>query len=635
MNKKHELIINKLSEFNQLTANELAKYLNLSVRTIKTYIKEINEEFPGTIESSQKGYQIKTNIAKSELKRLIPSNETNQRKNTIIIKILNSKDSIDIFDLAEEMFISYSTLQNELRKIRNYLRLFDLELLTRNNLLTIVGEEKNKRKMISDLLYNESNIDFMNYTTIQDLFPNIDISYLKEQSLHTLEENQYFINDYSLVNFILHLTIMIDRMKQDNYTQLGNMLPPVPTEVYQICKNLAQKLEAKFHLNFTKTELLELSVLLLSRTTQFDYRTSDYLEIYKYIGEEVDELMNHIINHLSEQYFIILDKNSEFGMRFLLHIKNLTIRAKNNYLSRNPLTSSIKIQSPLIYDISVNIAAIIQEETHLTINDDEIAYIAFHLGSIIETQRQLTQTFTVLLYCPDYYQIARQLTSQITEKFGSRILIKDIINDEELILNYSEIDFIISTVPVNKQFNIPIQNISIFFNQNDQEKLNKLLEDLFKNRKQKEFESKLRTLLSPKLFEVSCKYNNKEEAIIYLSTKLYQNKYVSKNYLEHVLKRESLSSTAYNNFAIPHSMTMEAHKTGIAILINPDGIKWDNNIVQLVIMLCFSPNERLLFNEMFEPITNILMDPFSLNKIIDSQNYDELILNFITDSKFL
>ena len=633
MNKKQEKLLFILSEHGTLTANELAQQLNLSIRTIKYYIKELNDEFDGgIITSSQKGYTVKTPISKLLIQDIDIEDSPKDRQSKILIKILNSSDKFDLFDLSEEMFISYSTLQIELKKIKHQLSKFDLDMQVKNNHIYIISTEKNKRKLISSLLYNQSNIDFMNYATIQSLFPNIDVNYLKTIIISILEENQYFINDYSLINFILHVTIMVDRIKHNNFTNYHGEIPSVSESTYKICKLLSEKIEERFSITFSEFEITELVILLISRANQINYDTTNLVKVQNYIGTEVSTLVALILKKLNQIYFIKIEENSEIILRFSLHIKNLLIRASNNYLSKNPLVESIKIQAPLIYDISVTIASIIQEQTKLTINDDEIAYIAFHLGSLIETQKQLVTTLTAILYCPNYYQTAKTLATKLSEFFGKRLLIKDIVNEEESIPNPLDVDLIITTVPINKKINCPTQTTTLFFNQHDKDKINRSLDSIIKSKQKGEFEEKLRELITPELFKINMKINNRYDAINYMVETLQQNGYVNNDFMHKIMEREKLSSTAFNQFAIPHSLSMEALKTGISILINPKGIEWDSQNVQLVLMLCFSPNQRTLFNEIFEPLTNILIEPVSFARIIKSNNYDEFIINLVSSN---
>lgn len=140
MNKKQEKLLFILSEHGTLTANELAQQLNLSIRTIKYYIKELNDEFDGgIITSSQKGYTVKTPISKLLIQDIDIEDSPKDRQSKILIKILNSSDKFDLFDLSEEMFISYSTLQIELKKIKHQLSKFDLDMQVKNNHIYIIG----------------------------------------------------------------------------------------------------------------------------------------------------------------------------------------------------------------------------------------------------------------------------------------------------------------------------------------------------------------------------------------------------------------------------------------------------------------------------------------------------------------
>lgn len=87
---------------------------------------------------------------------------------------------------------------------------YDLELIYQRDQISIKGLEKNKRKLLSTLLYNESNVNFVNLKSLQKSFVDIDIPYIKNTVLHIFEDYHYFINDYSLINLVLHITIAID-----------------------------------------------------------------------------------------------------------------------------------------------------------------------------------------------------------------------------------------------------------------------------------------------------------------------------------------------------------------------------------------------------------------------------------------
>lgn len=121
--------------------------------------------------------------------------------------------------------------------------------------------------------------------------------------------------------------------------------------------------------------------------------------------------------------------------------------------------------------------------------------------------------------------------------------------------------------------------------------------------------------------------SGKEELISFMVQNLESKGYVDSNFKNEIFDRELISSTSFDGFAIPHSMKMNAIKTGISCVILKEPVVWDEYYVNLIIMLCFNSDERYIFNEIFEPLTMILTAKDKLNKIIQSKNFDEFIDN--------
>ena len=62
MKPKLKKLIQLLLEAQPRTSANLAERLDVSVRSIKNYVREINEEFPNTIQSSYEGYRIDSKV---------------------------------------------------------------------------------------------------------------------------------------------------------------------------------------------------------------------------------------------------------------------------------------------------------------------------------------------------------------------------------------------------------------------------------------------------------------------------------------------------------------------------------------------------------------------------------------------
>lgn len=76
------------------------------------------------------------------------------------------------FDLlASQLCISPLTLNNEIAKFKKELISFDLVFHTKNNQVWIEGNEKNKKKMISHIIYDSTKDFCCNMDAIQRYLP--------------------------------------------------------------------------------------------------------------------------------------------------------------------------------------------------------------------------------------------------------------------------------------------------------------------------------------------------------------------------------------------------------------------------------------------------------------------------------
>lgn len=634
VNKKEKLIQMLLKE-QPLTSSVLSNQLDVSIRTVKSYIYQINDEYPETISSSRLGYSINKDHAYDVLRDLLSEEKgipqtSKERIVFLLNKLLKSHqdDLFNIYDISDELYISPSTIRNELKRVKRKLNKYDIELILKGDSFKIDGLEKNKRKMLSSILYEESDIHFLNLDTLQQSFRNINIDLIKSIILSEFQKYHYFINDYSLSNLVLHLALSIERIRDDNHYIQNNQTINEDLIEYKLAKDLAFQLENYFQITFSKAEVFEMTLLIASRASSFNYRTMKISDLEEFVGKDCLDLVYSLVDDIKSLYSIDLS-DPEFLMRFTLHIYNLIIRSHNNYLSKNPLTKEIKTSYPLIYDMSVTIAKIIIEKTNVHINDDEIAYITFHIGSILETQKSFATKLPIAIFCPNYYDLSYKLIDSIQQYFSNDVIISHVFTNENDLLSIHNIDLIITTVPLNVILETPVFEIKMFLSNQDRYKLSEKIKEININKQKNELRKYLTQLIIPDLFERKEDFKNKNECLSIMVNKLVENKYVEISFYDEIIKREQLSSTAFGNFAIPHSMKMNAYKTGINVMITRKPIKWDNHSVNLVLMMCFNKNERYIFNNIYDIITTILSESDNVKRIVSSKTYDEFIDNIV------
>lgn len=621
-------LIRILSDYTEfVTASSLAANMDVSTRSIKSYIQEINSVYPEAIESSREGYRIDKQAARRILEESgthIPQS-SQERIVYIINSLIKSDTSVNTYDLCDEMFISYSTIKNDLQAVKSKLRKYDLQLNNNHDNLTVSGLEKNKRRLLSSILYDESNVNFVNLETIQNIFPEIEIELIKDSLLEIFDRFHYFVNDYSLINLVLHITIAIDRIRNRNVnTEDIRDMPPISSHEYELARGIARKIEQDFRIEYNQAEVYELALLLISRATAIDYQSITVSNLEDFITPECLALVRELISDVNSYYYIDLTE-PEFLIRFALHIRNLLQRSKNNYFSRNPLTEEIKTSCPLIYDVSVCLSSTIKERTGISINDDEIAYIAFHLGSTLEAQKNLSEKVTAALYCPSYYDTNVKLTDTINRHFSSELLITNIFTEERELEKTGKNDLVLSTVPLNSVIQLPLLQISPFFTEKDVQSLRRQLTEIKTNKRRKQFREYLEYLIVPEFFERRDDLTDYDQVVRHMVGKMVSMGYVDEDFEQDIRAMEQLSATAFQDFAIPHAMKMRAHRTGINVLISDTPVKWGDKQVRIVLMLCFNRDERFIFNEIFEPLTMVLSSRENVKRLVTAGDYQEFI----------
>lgn len=139
-NMRIDTLINVLEETNDdISSTSLAKIIGVSEKTVRNYIKEINQQEIYNIQSSKNGYRL---IKMSENPNDFTINSIEYRENYLISKLLTNKNGISIFEVAEELLVSESTIiNNVLPKIKRLANKFQLSIQSHNYQYSLIGKK--------------------------------------------------------------------------------------------------------------------------------------------------------------------------------------------------------------------------------------------------------------------------------------------------------------------------------------------------------------------------------------------------------------------------------------------------------------------------------------------------------------
>ena len=137
-----------------VSASLLSERLSVSTRQIRKYITKLNEDAAGMlIISSSMGYRLDLKRYQEYIKNKIDFEETPAtRQNYILQKLICEKGGYDIFDLADELYVSNATIENDLKIVRKIIRDYHLVIKRDKDAIRIIGTEIEKRKLMSLLI---------------------------------------------------------------------------------------------------------------------------------------------------------------------------------------------------------------------------------------------------------------------------------------------------------------------------------------------------------------------------------------------------------------------------------------------------------------------------------------------------
>lgn len=629
MKKKQLEMIQYMLLHKRTTSSQLAKHLDISTRSIKTYIAQINQEIPELITSDHTGYRIARDKAKICLKQEDTIPQTHEERSLFIIKkfLLDHVEALDIYDLCDALFIGYSTLKAEIQNMNKAYVNFGLHFITQKDQLQLSGSEKDKRKLLSYIISEEANENFMDIKQLKDCFSNLDIDKLAEIILHLFQSYHYYLNDFSYMNLLMHISILLDRVLEGNVlSQQKNIEVNDPSEA-QLLQELCMNLENEFNVILNEQERFEIYILI---KTNANYAVhNNMLDLVKIVGQDLIDMTRTLIKQISDVYFIDL-QDQNFLIPFAIHMKGLFFRLQNSTYVKNPMAKTIRENCPLIYDMAVLISIRIQHMFHKAIKEDEIAYLALHLGSEIERQQINDTKIRCSLLCPSYQGMQTRLYNQLLKDFGHLIyIVTSCVNEAKI--NEKECDLLISTMPLYNHYDCEILEVAPFKMKEQQGDIANIIYRIMNDKKKAMLKSELDHYVNNKLFFTDLCVEDKYEAITYLVRKMEVGGYVDETFLSSVILREQASSTGFGQIAIPHSIDVPALKSGIGIVLSEEGIMWDHEKVHIIFLLAIHSYDQRVFSLVYEALIKIFEDKEVMRELIkckDFLTFEEMLLHY-------
>lgn len=610
MKNNHALLLRQLIQsLTLISSKNLAASLNVSTKSITNYINEINAT-QRIIFYSNGGYFVDKKKAQQLLRKdneVIPQTYDERAEYLIQHILSNHNEAVNIYKMCDELFVSYSTIKNDISRMNIQYRCLDIKFVLKKNYLHIDGSEKDKRKLMSKIIYDQQK-SILNLRLLNDCFPNVQIELLIEIINKTMKKYNYYLNDFSRINMIIHYSIIIDRMKNGHSIPCSQKinLPDINSTEKAIIDYLNKQLFDNFNLSLTEEEMYEFLILIRVNAQKTEIEQTEIFKNRIYKG--ISEYVNKLIRKLKDLYYLDL-RDDQFIVPFALHLSNLLKRITYNITINNPLVDQLKTNSPILYDVALFIAKDFCEYFGIKqkLPADEIGFITIHIGSKIEQDNSEAGKLNVVLVCPNYINLSSSIRNKLLYNLGSKIKIINTVN--EISDNKTnKCDLLISTIDLESNVSIPCIIVSPFISDNDISNIYDILSTVKNSKTLEILKNDFDLFFNENNFIVSTTEINQKQAIHMMANTLYKNGYVLRDYETKVLNRESSSPTSFNNYAIPHSFEMDALISGICVLITKNGISWNGATVNIALMIAMNKKDNVYFYHLYDAILNLLAD---------------------------
>ncbi|EHT9949199.1 transcription antiterminator, partial [Listeria monocytogenes] len=580
-------IIQFLMKTGQTRVGTIANHLGLSEKTVSNSLKEIDvflKDFDMTVVRKPKiGVYIEgDNKAFAEVSRFldnqvspIPSTKE-ERVIYIFSKLLKADDYITIHQLADELYISRSTIEKNMVEVTKMLEKEGITLYKKPSKgMKLLISEREKRALTSKFINNfwgnnwylkqEGEKVLQAFDTIKadvtGIFPEEGLKEIIAIVQAFSERHDFAFTDYAFQSIVIHLAIAVERIRAGEYIE--NVESDPMKDVFDSQRNnteiLVSMLEDRLDI---KIPAFEVGYIQLHLTAAYNQQHDELLVSVRPKEDDVAEFVSTCLAEGNYDKSLLDDLTT--------HMKSAINRLKLGMHFKNPYLSKIKQNFPQAFEEALYFKAKFEQKYDVQVNEDETAYIALHFEAYKERSRSFPDQIRVVLVCSTGLGSSRLLAARI-KKYFPMITIEKILSVQALMETEVDVDLVISTIYLELE-DIPSIVVSPMMSKADLQQVESQIERT--RRKKKKRSQPFVDLIEPKTIFAKLDVATMEDAITQIGDKLVNLGIAQSGIVESALKREALSFTSFEEMATPHADPALINESHIAIATLKNPVKW-------------------------------------------------------------
>ncbi|MEG0168512.1 BglG family transcription antiterminator [Anaerorhabdus sp.] len=514
MNIRTKKIIISILDNPEITVTKLAYEFNVSERSIRNDIQELNnflcEQKMEEIIIHQNKYLSVNAINLNECLKLINDSGfydyklSKEERIYIIIELLLSVDGyLTISELADRLYISVSTVNADLKSLSEFAKKHNVKYTSEQYKgIKLEGDEYSKRMLLLDMICSDSSIFSIGLSrTFNESLKDKGIDRVNQVMSYFESSSKIMMTDSSYKRINSYLYIMMHRIRE------GYQIEDVDAnvdEIYRINGNkLCQLIDQEFSLNLPAEEINGVANILSNlKYLKTNKVSNDIIRIQFYVNRLIEELKKALHLDLSTDYL--------FFIRLCLHVEYMTRKKIQHVIDERILKEVCNENKQIVKAINDSMH-ILEELLNRSVKDIEKEYIVLHVCAAIERKKIKESGLKVVLISDVGIASSQLLLEKIKNNFDFSII--DILPVHALEkFNLNGVDLILSTVKMkNQKITIPWVKINLNFTDDDYSKITQSVNGIKSQRVLGEKDKKEEENLVSEITEILREYNLKEE----------------------------------------------------------------------------------------------------------------------------
>ena len=625
-------ILNIMEQKQSVTVDYLSEKMDVSPKTIKNDIKEINNSLEGhaIVENKRNSYvfYIFDTDGYEQVKNKVYAhddfmNSPNSRIVFIMQKLMNTDCPYLTDELAYDMNIGRSTVNGDLKRLRKILEEYEIEILGKTNTgISLNGDELEIRFFILENMYDGI---YKDYPLDSDL-----IDAIKQIAL------EYELDSVAVEYFIKFFTVMIDRFLNGNpLSKLDKKYEELKeSSAYIFAREIANNISKVLMTDLPEEEILFISIPIAGMRTPTNIKTIEKLQVKK----TTEDLILKIKDKIKQEMNINI-QSEQIMHEFMYHIQFMINRMKYGFKIRGIDCEEIKSSNSVAYTVAEVAASVIQNEENIEISNEEIALMSVYFGILIDKSNlEKNKIYNIAIICGTGRISARVVESNLKKIIKNETMMdlySDSNIDSEILDKY---DLVVSTVKLDIDTKSEIIYIKDVLDRSELKRKIDLLK--YSDKKEISFikgmDSIMLGILDENRFFVLDKNYSYSENVNMMIDILENEGHLDAGFKERIRKREEKSSMIFEDtVAFPHTINYASKNIELALGVVPENMSDEKGKdIKLVFLLGLPEDDGddTILVKIYDEIIKIASDKELVEEISKIENYKDLLMYFVKSS---